>query len=1278
MTIEEFIAWGSKATGSERANAQTFISKLCAALDLPPPDLAKDDNAENDYVFERSVVFQHGDGSSTTKFIDCYKQGAFVLENKKVRADVKSKTFDDAMLRAHGQAVAYVRNLPPSESRPPFVVIVDVGNVIELHSEFSQTGGAYIPFPDPRSYRIPIAALANPDIRARLRAVWLEPLSLDPSRASARVTREVSEKLAIVAKSLEAAGHKPEAVAGFLTRCLFSMFAEDVELLPKGSFKGLLAAHRADPPVLGRMLEGLWGEMDVGGFSLALRCNILKFNGKLFKTPTALPLTQANIDTLLAAAQADWRDVEPAIFGTLLEQALETHERHAFGAHYTPRSHVERLVLPTVITPLRDDWANVQAAAVLRANEGKINDAQKLVREFQLHLCSLKVLDPACGSGNFLYVTLEHLKRLEGEVLIQLEAFGDVQVRMETDRLTVDPHQLLGIEVNPRAAAIAEAVLWIGYLQWHFRTRSNAAPPQPVLRDFKNIECRDAVLTWDSMEYELDAKGIPVTRWDGRSFKSHPVTGKQVPDEAAQIPKERYVNTRQAAWPDADFITGNPPFIGAGPMRLTLGDGYVEALRGAWPEVPESADFVMFWWEHAARAVRSGRTRRFGFITTNSLRQTFNRRVVEAHLHPKIAKNSATVLLPPPTPATTGASVLRGGGGGTARKRRQTLLSKQLPPPQPSPAGGGSLIAAPALKLAFAIPDHPWVDSADGAAVRIAMTVGTLASDDSDEPGCLQTVTTESPGADGEVNVTLSEQQGEIHADLTVGANIASAKALRSNADISSRGHELGGAGFIVTAAEANALLPSVLPPLPRGEGWGEGSPEHKTKSVIREYRNGRDLTDVPRNAKVIDLFGLTADEVRKLYPAIFQHLLLRVKPERDHNPMPSVRQNWWLHRRLREDLRDQLRGLPRYIATVETAKHRTFQFLDASILPDNKLIAIALSDAFSLGVLSSSAHVRWALAAGSTLGDRPVYVKTTCFETFPFPTPETGLTPALSARIASLAEDVDAHRKRVLQPTATLPPPPAGEGWGGGSGQRSSVDSAHEVPPPPPLRTLAPVDARAGGGSQAVTRAAGNGLTLTGLYNVLEALREGRVLTAKEKAIHDAGLVAVLKSLHDELDAAVLGAYGWADLQLPRDEQTLLARLVALNAQRGEEEANKKIAYLRPAYQDSALRGAAVVPVTEQTTLAIDTPQASDMVAAPKSRTIAKTRKLTWPRTLPERMKTVATLLAESGSPMTIAQVAARIGGKSDAKVQLPEILATLVDFGRAQCVNDTQFVAV
>src|SRR5690606_26545694 len=178
----------------------------------------------------------------------------------------------------------------------------------------------------------------------------------------------------------------------------------------------------------------------------------------------------------------------------------------------------------------------------------------------------------ACGSGNFLYVALEHLKRLEGEVLLQREALG-TSLSLEAEGLTVDPHQFLGIEVNPRAAAIAELVLWIGYLQWHFRTRGQVLPAEPVLRDFRNIECRDAVLAWDAVEPVVDDDGQPVTRWDGVTTKPHPVTGAQVPDDTARTPVVRYVNPRKAEWPQADFVVGNPPFIGNKRMRQALGDG---------------------------------------------------------------------------------------------------------------------------------------------------------------------------------------------------------------------------------------------------------------------------------------------------------------------------------------------------------------------------------------------------------------------------------------------------------------------------------------------------------------------------------------------------------------------------------------------------------------------------------------------------------------------------------------------------------------------------------
>nr|HRM00190.1 class I SAM-dependent DNA methyltransferase [Acidovorax sp.] len=1090
--------------------------------------------------------------------IDCYRRGHFVLEAKKLKAGSHTKGFDDGLLRARSQGEAYARALPAQEGRPPFVLVVDVGTVIEVYAEFSKTGGTYTPYPDPRSHRIALADLARPEVQDRLRRIWTDPDSLNPARISAQVTRDVAALLAQLAKSLESGGSSanfkpnqapaltsqapvaPETVAAYLTRCLFSMFAEDVELLPKGAFLGLLQTHRDDPATLQQMLRILWADMDRGGFSAALAKPVLHFNGKLFKGAGedgySLLLTPEQVDLLIAAAKCNWREVEPAIFGTLLERALDPTERHALGAHYTPRAYVERLVLPTVIEPLRADWANAQAAALVLAHEaaalqGKAAEAKRAearaeVKKFHHQLCTTRVLDPACGSANFLYVTLEHLKRLEGEVVNQLEALGHTQDQLGFEGETVTLQQLRGIELNERAAALAELVLWIGYLQWHIRTRGNAAVAEPVVHNYGNIECRDAVLAWDAQELAYDDAGQLLSRWDGTTFKTHPVTGEQVPDEAAQVPQWRYVGARQAQWPQADFIVGNPPFIGNKRMRDALGDGYVQALRGAWPEIPESADFVMFWWHHAAAQVAAGHTRRMGLITTNSLTMVFNRRVVQAALD----KGS---------------------------------------------------------HLHMAIADHPWVDSTNGAAVRIAMTV--LASQAGE--GSVMVVTQEMPGEHGEATVTFVEKNGIVHADLSVGANVTAVGVLRANSMMASRGVIPHGPGFLVNADEAAALG---MPP------------------IIREYRNGRDLADRPRGMFIIDAYGLTAEDLRNHYPATYQWLLERVKPERDTNRDPGIRNNWWLHARPRSEFRPSLAGLSRYMATGQVSKHRVFQFLDASILPDDKLIAIALEDAFSLGILSSQLHINWALATGGTLEDRPVYSKSTCFDTFPFPDEDTGLTPQLRERIAQLAEQIDAHRKRVLAP-----------------------ESGH------------------------------TGLTLTGLYNVLAALREGRALTAKEKTLHTQGLVGVLRELHDELDAAVLAAYG-----LPATASTddILAHLVQLNTQRAAEEAQGRVRWLRPEFQNpqNSLQKQELLAQEEQA------PEADLGSEKPLSKPEqTKPQQLPWPATLPEQVRAVAAVLAASPVPLSLSALEARFKGRGPWKKGLPTLLQTLEALGRAQAVH-------
>jgi hypothetical protein len=1180
--IHTFIARWQKAAASERANYQLFLAELCDAIGVPRPEPSTGAAARDLYVFDKPVVRTNPDGTTTTGFIDLYKAGCFVLEAKQGANDDATadraghgrrgtRGWDTALERAYNQAAAYIKSLPTADGRPPFLIVCDVGYVIELYSEFTRTGGTYVRFPDPQHHRIRLDDLARPEVRELLKTVWAAPLDLDPARHAAAVTRDVAAKLAELARALERDGHAPAVISPFIQRCLFTMFAEDVELLRRGGFEQILRECLDHPDGFPAMVGQLWREMADGtAFSTILKCAIPYFNGGLFDDTAALPLAKPQIELLHEAARADWSAVEPAIFGTLLERALDPRERHKLGAHYTPRSYVERLVQPTVIQPLREEWDAVRAAAAQLCAQNKEPAARAAVEQYHRRLCAIRVLDPACGSGNFLYVTLEHLKRLEGEVLDLLERLGG-HAFLELQGYRIRPEQFHGLEINPRAVAIAQLVLWIGYFQWHFRATGRAnTGDRPLLPKQKTIVEQDAVLAYSAKTPRLDAGGNPVTIWDGVTTKPHPVTGREVPDETARIPVFDYAAPARPEWPAADFIVGNPPFIGASRMRDALSDGYTEALRAAWANaVPDSADFVMYWWRKAGELLAAGKTRRFGFITTNSIHQTFNRRVLE----PFLADSANPV------------------------------------------------------HLAFAIPDHPWVDSADGAAVRIAMTVAAPGK----LPGTLTTVESETEADNGEVAVTLDRQTTTIAANLRGGADLTACGPLQSNQNLSGRGVQVIGAGFIITPEQATEFgLGSVL----------------GTDKIIRGYRNGKDMTNKPRGVMVIDAFGLSEAEFRERFPAAYQHVFTNVKPERDQNNRDSYRKNWWIFGEPRGNFRPALANLSRYIATVETSKHRFFTFLDKTILPDNMLVNIAHDDAWILGVLSSTVHVRWALAMGGRLGmgNDPRYNKSRCFETFPFPT----ATEAQKARIRELAEQLDAHRKRQ--------------------------QAAHPE------------------------------LTLTGIYNVLDKLRTSQSLSAKDKKIHDDGLVSVLKQLHDDLDTAVLDAYGWpqsgagvpplADRLAANDnaaealEQDILARLVALNRERAAEEANGQIRYLRPEYQapgagekaegrkaegrSEAGEGVPASMPSIQSTLSIP-PAADD--EAPDRATGEESpgrQVLPWPDELPAQFALVRRLLAEFAQPVAdpataIPTISAKLAGRNTPKRrdQLRSILETLHALG-------------
>ncbi|AYG95742.1 type II restriction endonuclease subunit M [Brevundimonas naejangsanensis] len=1067
MDVEEFISRWSTATISERSHYQTFISQLCALIGVPAPD--EERVGDLDYCFERPVRFVHEDGSSQSGAIDCYRRGAFVLEAKQSRKRGAGGDLDPLphlallagrgrkrvqpcggaleriMLNAKRQAENYAKAL---DEWPPFIVVVDVGRSIDLWADFNRQGKGYAPFPDRARYRIGMNDLRDAAVRQRLRSVWADAMSLDPAAHVAEVTTDIAERLAWLVRSISSRIPKDEngradpvakaarasRTALFIMQCIFAMFADSVNLIEKRGFLRFLESYRGAADRFHLGADDFFRRMDQGGHCAAIRQDLKRFNGGLFQHSAALPITEAELEALIAAAQRDWASVEPAIFGALLEQALDPAERVELGAHYTPKAYVRRLVEATVMEPLRADWEAHEADALGAYLRGEVLGARGIVRQFHTTLCKTQVLDPACGTGNFLYVAMDMMKDLESEILTSLADLGEGQAALGLDGHTVTPEQFWGLEKNEYAVWIAEMVMWIGYLQWHFRTWRNAMPSEPILRNFHRIHQVDALITSDREEIRRDAVGRPLTRV--RTMRRGPAGVDPLGPRHEEREVVRLIDPRPTAWPAADFIIGNPPFIGGKDLRAELGDGYVDALWQVRQGRFRSADLVAAWWDRAAEILtaKGSRLRRFGFITTNSINQTFSRRVLEHHLN-----------------------------------------------------------GEPPMRLTFAIPDHPWIKGVGRADVRIAMTVAERGRPDGQ--GRLLTVIEEREAEAETPDIVFRERRGVIGPDLTLGLSLNAPKALKANALLCSAGVKLHGAGFIVSEERAAMLL---------------AASDEEAGRPIFAYRNGRDLASRPRDARVIDLFGWSEREARLRHPAVFQHLLETVKPERDLNNRQSYRDNWWIFGEPRSEFRPALEGLSRYIATVETAKHRWFRFLEADVLPDNAVIAIASDDPRVLGVLSSRVHGLWALARGGRLEDRPTYTKTACFDAFPFPE----LDGWIGEETGVLAKEIDDLRQDVL--------------------------ARHDD------------------------------LTMTGLYNLRQRLIVGADFSAAERDQYERGHVHLLHHLHQRLDDMVLTAYGWDG---GMGDDAMLGALMALNRARREEEMRGVIRFLRPAYQQGRVK---------------------------------------------------------------------------------------------------------
>lgn len=565
MTPYEFAKkWlGSKRT--ERAASQEHFIDLCRLLETSTPNEA--DPTGEFYAFEKGANKTGGGGG----FADVWRKGHFAWEYKGKKKD---------LVGAYQQLLQYREAL----DNPPLLVVCDLDR-FEVHTNFTNTPATV--------YEFALSdLLEDPGEPLRiLRAVMLNPEELRPGRTREELTAEAARRFASLAEGLRGRGHDPHAVAHFLNKLLFCMFAEDAGLLPRSLLDRFGEATKDDPALFATGLRELFSRMSTDGGVFGAE-RIQWFNGGLFDGDEVLPLLGGEITLIQEVSRLDWSQVEPAIFGTLFERGLDPDKRSQLGAHYTDRESIERVIEPVVMTPLRRDLeATKMAVEELLAEKRKVTartpanrNPRKVFNAFLSRLRSVRVLDPACGSGNFLYVALQALKDLEREALLWASLTFQDPIQFPE----IGPEAVLGIELNPYAAELARVVVWIGEIQWMLGN-GFAYQRDPILRPLETIENRDALL-------DLGDPSAP----------------------------------KEAHWPSASAVIGNPPFLGGGQrMRSSLGDDYVEALFRVYNgRVPRTADLVTYWHEKARAMVETGEVGRVGLLATQGIRGDASRAVL--------------------------------------------------------------------------------------------------------------------------------------------------------------------------------------------------------------------------------------------------------------------------------------------------------------------------------------------------------------------------------------------------------------------------------------------------------------------------------------------------------------------------------------------------------------------------------------------------------------------------------------------------------------------------
>ena len=560
MTPNEFISKWRASTLTERSASQQHFLDLCELLGEPKP--AEVDPVGKSYCFERGARKDSGgDG-----WADVWKRHHFAWEYKGKRKDLDT-AFDQ--LRQYALAL----------ENPPLLIVSDMHR-FRIRTNWTNSVS--------RTYEFGLDDLADAATRDLLKWAFSDPERLRPGKTRQALTEQAAESFAVVAQTLRERGHDPHAVAHFVNRLVFCMFADDVGLLPNHMFTRMLEQARHTPAQFADLAGDLFRVMASGG-RVGFE-TVEWFNGGLFDDDTALPLEKSDIDTVLAASRLDWSEIDPSILGTLFERGLDPGKRAQLGAHYTDRDKIMLIVEPVVARPWLADWAAEKreiAAELERADATKTrstrtirrNEAERRYRAFLNRLRAFTVLDPACGSGNFLYLALQELKDLEHRVQFEGEELG-----LQREFPRIGPANVKGIEINPYAAELARVSVWIGEIQWMKRNGFSESV-DPILKPLDTIECRNAILASDGSE----------------------------PD-----------------WPEADVVIGNPPFLGNRRIRRELGSAEADLLPAMYADwVVGKPDLVCYWFAKAGQLVAEGLVQRAGLVATNSIRGGTNRLVLD-------------------------------------------------------------------------------------------------------------------------------------------------------------------------------------------------------------------------------------------------------------------------------------------------------------------------------------------------------------------------------------------------------------------------------------------------------------------------------------------------------------------------------------------------------------------------------------------------------------------------------------------------------------------------